>query len=360
MQLMIHESGGSSRWLLLLHQVPTAPSSARVRIWRRLRSLGAVPIRGAAYALPNGPEQHEDLEWVKAEVAALGGHSSVFAADTVDGLAGDDIVAAFRSARADDYRQLGRKAAALLTSLAGRPRRPPRARLGRLARQLTTEWRALEAITFFETQGQPEVRQMLTDIDRHMSGARPGASDAPAGERLTVAAFTDKVWVTRPRPGIDRMASAWLIRRYVDPTAHFEFTVHSAREAQIPFDTFGVEFGHHGDRCTFETLAARFGLTDPVVAWIGRIVHDLDLKDGRFGLAEAPGIGRLVEGLRQTHADDHELLAHGIALIESLAASFCDEPLPAAPRPERSSTRRSARAATPPTTRRRTKPRRAT
>ena len=142
-----------------------------------------------------------------------------------------------------------------------------------------------------------------------------------AGATLAVKDFKKKVWVTRPRPGVDRMASAWLIRRSIDPNASFVFRT-KPRGSEIPFDMYTGDFGHHGERCTFETLAARFSLRDPAVAAIGQIVHDLDMKEARYNRPEAPAVGRLVDGLRQMHKDDGVLLEHGIAMFEALARSF--------------------------------------
>lgn len=138
---------------------------------------------------------------------------------------------------------------------------------------------------------------------------------------LAVKNYKNKVWVTRPRPGVDRMASAWLIRRSVDAKAAFAFRA-KPRGSEIPFDMYTGDFGHHTDLCTFETIAARFTVRDPAVTEIGQIVHDLDLKEARYNRPEAPAVGRLVEGLRQMYTDDPALLEHGIEMFEALARSF--------------------------------------
>ncbi len=143
--------------------------------------------------------------------------------------------------------------------------------------------------------------------------------------------FKDRVWLTRPRPGIDRLATAWLIRRFIDPRARFRFAEKPEEGgATVPFDMFGVEFSHEGELCTFENLARRLAISSPAVVRVGQMVHDLDLKDGRYGAEEAPAIGRLVEGLRQVYADDHELLEHGIPMFEALYRSFGEQPKSAA------------------------------
>lgn len=148
---------------------------------------------------------------------------------------------------------------------------------------------------------------------------------------LKAEKFHSRRWVTRPRPGVDRMASAWLIRRFIDAEARFGFVDRPADAPQaIPFDMFGVEFSHQGNRCTFETLAERFGVEKPGVEWLGRIVHDLDLKDGKYAVPEAASVGRLIDGLQQLHRDDSELLEQGMTMFEALYRSYPERPSPAA------------------------------
>jgi hypothetical protein len=159
---------------------------------------------------------------------------------------------------------------------------------------------------------------------------RDDRSDAmPAAARLSAGSHRGRTWVTRPRPGVDRMSSAWLIRRFIDPKARFVFRTARPddRSKEVPFDMFGVEFGHDGDRCTFEVLGRRFALDDPAVRRIGEIVHDVDLKDTRYGHPEAAVVRDLVEGLRRAHADDHDLLEHGMAMFGGLYESFSATPL---------------------------------
>ena len=139
---------------------------------------------------------------------------------------------------------------------------------------------------------------------------------------MSAANYRDKVWVTRPQPGIDRMSSAWLIRRFVDANARFVFGPPTAAPTAIPFDTFEAEFGHHGSHCTFETFCDRFDISDPAVRHIGRIVHDLDLKETKYNETETATIGRLVEGLRRAHSDDGALLQSGIDMFEALYQSL--------------------------------------
>jgi hypothetical protein len=294
----------------------------RVRVWRRLQSVGSVPVRGSAYVLPNRDAQREDLEWIKTEIESRGGQATLLAARTLEPAADEALIAAFREAREGELTALAKRVPKLLVALASRPGRgPSSARPEREVRDIEREWRELEARTFFATPKLEEVRDMLDEIGRRRI-ARAEQRSSPPEPLLDKAEFTGRTWVTRPRPGIDRMSSAWLIRRFIDPKARFRFRDGPARSKEVPFDTFGAEFGHRENTCTFEVLAARFAIRAREVAWLGRIVHDLDFKDDRFGLPEAAGVGRMVEGLRRRYADDHELLEQGMTMIDALARSF--------------------------------------
>lgn len=147
---------------------------------------------------------------------------------------------------------------------------------------------------------------------------------AAATTHLDRARYHGRTWITRPRPGVDRMSSGWLIRRFIDPKAHFVFG--DARDSKaIPFDTFEAEFGHHGKHCTFETLCQRFGIRDAALQRVGRIVHDLDLKEDTYREPEAPTVGQLVEGLRRAHGNDDALMRAGMEMFEALYRSMTRE-----------------------------------
>jgi len=312
-----------SAWLLLVHQLPPRPTNARVKTWRRLQALGAVALRNSVYVLPNTEACREDLEWMKSEIQGLRGEATVFAADSIDAFSNDEVIAAFRAAREPDYAALVRDAGAM-TGAAGkrsaRARRPPD--LARRARQLRDRLNALDAIAYFPPANRDEAAAAVAHAER----LAEGRESPPAGDRLDVSRYLKRTWVTRPRPGIDRMASAWLIRRFIDPRARFAFSeTPPAGNTAIAFDMYGVEFSHSDRGCTFETLAARFGIAAPAVERIAQIVHDLDLKESRYGAPEAPAFARLVDGFRAMYGDDAELLDHGMTVFEALYQSFSAE-----------------------------------
>ena len=346
------------RWLLFVHQLPPKASNLRVRTWRRLQQLGAIPIKQAVYALPDTPNTREDFEWLKAEVKASGGDASVFAADHVDAWSDDALVEEFRRAGQEAYGALARDVEKVLkrASAARRPRgtRAPATR--RLLDVFRERLTAIGGVDFFGSAGRDRVTSLLKQVEDHTSGRRETSTVKP--ETSTPPdSYHGRLWVTRPRPGVDRRASAWLIRRFIDGQAQFGFAVeqNAVPADAIPFDMFGVEFSHQGEGCTFETLCTVFQIDGPAVARLAAIVHDLDLKDGKFGAPEATTVGAIIEGLQLAHADDEALLAQGMTLFDSLYRSFEQSARSAGPRALAKS-RKSAASKRAPSRRRRRAP----
>ena len=337
------------RWLLFVHQLPASPSNLRVRTWRRLQQLGALPVKQAVYVLPDSPSAREDFEWLKTEVKDSGGDATVFAADNVDTWSDDALVEEFRRARQDAYLALAREIEDVVArlSVSRRKRGTRKPAVGRLVAGFRERLSALVHIDFFGSAGRDRVITLLSRLDER---TRVGAKGSPTTEGEGPAdrtAYAGRLWVTRPRPGVDRMSSAWLIRRFIDPAARFGFA--SDRESlpasnAVPFDMFGVAFSHQGEGCTFETLCAVFGIADPAVSRLAEIVHDLDLKDGRFGAADAATVAALIAGLQLATADDDLLLERGITLFESLYLAFGQAAGPARPRRVATPPARGARA----------------
>ena len=274
------------------------------------------------YVLPNTDQCREDFEWMRSEIVALGGEATVFAADAQNREGDEDIVATFQRTRESDYGALKRDADRLATR-AGRKRSasaPGRDGWRRAVRSLRERFAEIERIDFFHATARLEAAEALARLEQPGSrgASKPARLDAP---RLSTGDFHHRRWVTRPRPGVDRMASAWLIRRFIDAKATFAFVEHPA-DTDVPFDMYVGDFSHHGTLCTFETLAQRFNLTDAAVTRIGQIVHDLDMKETRYASPEVPAVGRMVDGLRELHRDDATLLEHGIGMFDALARSF--------------------------------------
>lgn len=328
-------SSAAHRWLLLVHQLPAKPSNLRVRTWRRLQHLGTIAVKQAVYALPDSPSAREDFEWLKTEIETGGGEASVFAADTVNTWSHDELVQEFRRARENDYAALSND---LERTLKGaRSVRAPR-RSRRAAARITDTFRqrlaAIETIDFFGSAGRDRVVTLVAELQQALSREVPAERGAESSDSSRRGAFRRRVWVTRPRPGIDRMGSAWLIKRFIDPDARFAFVEQppTAGDA-VPFDMFGVEFTHHGEWCTFEMLAHTFAISDSAVERLAAIVHDLDLKDAKFGAPEVTTVGAIIDGLQALHSDDDVLLDNGMTMFEALYRAFDRAARRAGPRP---------------------------
>jgi len=299
-------------WLLLLLSLPPRPSSLRVRAWRRLRALGAVPLRSGAYLLPDSPDRYEQFQWLTQEIQRDGGEATLLRVDRIENMPQADVVRLFQEARNGDYAALAERYRRLL-----RGRRP---RLAEELARLARERDRLGEIDFFEAPGRLEVERAREAVEARAASGR--VRPAGAAPPLDLAALRGRRWVTRPRPHVDRIASAWLIKRFVDPAAEFVFAApDQVPPDAIPFDMAGVEFGHHGEDCTFETLLRRTGLRDRKLAILAEIVHEVDIKDGTFAREEARGIDLVLRGLLSAIKDDHEALAQGLTLFDGLYAT---------------------------------------
>jgi hypothetical protein len=312
------------RWMLLIHQIPPTPAYLRVKIGRHLARIGAVAIKNSVYALPRNDETQEDFQWVLREVVKGGGDASILEARFVEGLSDELVIGLFQSAREADYRELAAQARETAASV---PRRgaPPLNRRAEVAgqiarlRQRLTE---LAAIDFFGAPGREVAEGLVSGLEARM---KPSMDEtrAPARPPLDRSQYQGRTWVTRSGIKVDRMASGWLIRKFIDPRATFKFVPAKGYEPaadELRFDMFEAEFTHEGDLCTFEVLLERFGLADPGLRAIAEIVHDIDLKDAKYGREEAAGIGQLVAGIAAAHASDEERLARGSAMFDDLHA----------------------------------------
>lgn len=315
------------RWLLLIHQLPAKPAYQRVKIWRRLQALGAVAVKNAVYALPAGEQAQEDFEWLLKEVAEGGGEGLICEARLISGLSDEEVRAMFNKARDADYDALAREARGLGELLAGDTSRAARVEARARLTRLKAEAARIVAVDFFGANGRETLDGLLATLDALLqeNGPMTVLQEGMSIDREGGGAPTGRVWVTRAGVHVDRIASAWLIRRFIDPKARFKFVPakgYAPEAGELRFDMFEAEFTHEGDRCTFEVLLARARLADPALAPIGEIVHDIDLKDGKFGRAEASGIAHLIEGLSAAKQDDQARIERGAAMLDDLYEYF--------------------------------------
>ena len=310
------------RWLLLIHQLPPKPNYFRVKIWRRLQRLGAVAIKNSVYVLPKNDQTQEDFQWALREIIEGGGEASLCEARFVDGLSDDQVEALFQAARGAEYDQIAEEARRLAEiplpegQIEDSRRTQSEIDLARLKRRLAE----IVAIDFFGAPGREAAEGLVSGIEARMRNKR-------SGKELGKAAATrqedlqGKTWVTRKGIHVDRMASAWFIRRFIDPDARFKFVPpkgYKPLSDELRYDMFEAEFTHVGDRCTLEVIIERTGVNDQGLIPIAEIVHDIDLKDSKFGRQETIGIERLIAGIAMSHRDDDGRLDRAAAVFDDL------------------------------------------
>jgi hypothetical protein len=319
-------------WILLVHQLPQKPTSLRVRAWRKLQRLGAVAIKNSVYVLPFNEKTHEDFQWLKQEIGAAGGEATVFRAGSVEGATDQEIIEAFRKERDEDYARITAELEAL-TGAVREQKRGGHLSAGRLGGheaeldRLHAELERVVATDFFNAKGRAATLAAYERSRTALHSSRPREAlnlkgRASKGGTLDRSQYQRRRWVTRPNLHIDRLASAWLIRQFIDKRPRFYFVAEGETvEGGVRFDMFGAEFTHHGEDCTFETMIKRFGLaTDPALRQMAEIVHDIDLKDGKFNRHEAAGLNSVVRGLAELLKDDRKLIRQTGAVFDGLYA----------------------------------------
>lgn len=311
-----------TRWLMLIHQIPPRPGYLRVKVGRRLQALGAVAVKNSVYVLPRSDETLEDFQWVRREIVAGGGDASVCETRFVEGLSDHSVEALFNAARDEDYAALARDARAIQTAAKGGSKRPgsQRDKAGPAIVRLRKRLREVIEIDFFAASGRNAVEQLVAAVEADL---RPARTDSEP-RAMEPADVRGRTWVTRSGVHVDRIASAWLIRRFIDPEARFRFVPghEPPQPDELRFDMFEAEFTHEGERCTFEVLLRRFALGEHALARIGELVHDIDLKDGRFNHLETVGLDHLIAGIAMRHQDDEGRLRDGAAAFDALYEYF--------------------------------------
>ncbi len=314
------------RWLLLIHQIPPKPNYFRVKIGRRLQRLGAAAIKNSVYVLPKSDQSQEDFEWVVREIVEGGGEASVCEARFVEGLSDAEVEGLFNSAREADYLELASEARRLRSQLSrGKKGDDYRDELESAVARLRKRLEEIERVDFFAATGREALEALLVDLEEKVKTSAAAESEKDDSHVGAIEKVQGRVWVTRKGIHVDRMASAWLIRRFIDQDARFKFVPgkgYRPDRGELRFDMFEAEFTHEGDRCTFEVLLQKFGLTDPALKQIAEIVHDIDLKDEKFGREDALGVDRLIAGIAMAHPEDEKRLAEGAAVFNSLYEYF--------------------------------------
>lgn len=292
-------------WLLLAFTLPAKRASKRVEIWRKLQRYGTVALGNSGYLLPSDASNEERFQWLATTIRRYGGEASVVRVESIDNLSPTLLKGRFSEARVKDYQELIRQIQGLTRHGA------ERSNTARLAR-LRGRFQEIVDIDFFESPLQARVRELLEQASSPRSSG--------AAIRINPKEYKNRVWVTRPRPGVDRCASAWLIRRFIDPKGRFAFAPEESVPAgAVPYDMFHERgFGHRGGDCTFETLEKDFRIRDRRVAVIGQMIHDADLLDDRYGRKEGYGVDEILKGWARQGLADEKLLERGMDLVEGL------------------------------------------
>jgi hypothetical protein len=320
----VAENLARRRWLLLIHQLPTEPAYVRVKVGRRLARVGAIPLKNSVYVLPRTDSMAEDFEWVRREIVEAGGDATVVEAHLVAGISDADIENRFREAKDAEYAELVREARGLQVEVLGRRKRAlsdeEREHLQTALTRLERRVQEVRTTDFFGASGCEVVTGVLLAL--RAKAEPPSAVLKPASVPTQPRART---WVTRSGIHVDRIASAWLIRRFIDPDATYKFVPakgYTPLDGELRFDMFEAEFSHEGDMCTFEVLCARFNLAEPGLRALAELVHDIDLKDSKYGRPEVAGLAAQIAGLALLHRDDEVRLARGAELFEELLTYF--------------------------------------
>jgi hypothetical protein len=297
-------------WLLLIFSLPSKKASARVGIWRKLQKYGTLALRNSGYVLPNTPASQERFEWLATAIRGFKGEASVLQVQTIDDLPSDILKERFREARKPDYIALMGEIQQL---------KPSTQSFSMQLVRLKRRFEEIAEIDFFDSPRRAKAEEALYKAEH------PAATKRLARKgRVSKAEYQKRAWITRPRPGIDRVSSAWFIKRFIDPKAIFLFgSDPQVHPESVPFDMYQAGgFGHEGEHCTFETLCARFGTADKKVRLIGQAIHDADLDDEKFGRTEGLTINQILKGWAKQGIPDDELLRRGMDLIEGLYHSI--------------------------------------
>ena len=296
-------------WLLLLYGLPTKHNAERVSLWRKLKKFGALQLKTSAYVLPDQPAHFERFQWLAKQVRDDGGDATLIRVTEIEGLSNQQIAQKFNEARERDYAGLSRAARAFIKKKNSKRQDSANDELEKFQQRFNE----IREIDYFDCPAAHNAQILL----KRATGSHPTSSQG--GLRLDARKFAGKTWLTRPRPEIDRVGSAWLIRTFIDPQARFVFAANpAAHPTAVPYDMLDVEFTHHGEDCTYETLLRRFRIRDRAARQIGEMIHDADLEDGKFQRAECLGLDRLFKGWAKLGFSDAEILAKGFDCFEAL------------------------------------------
>ncbi len=322
-----------ANWLLFFYTVPAKPTGSRTKIWRRLTKIGAVKLKSAVYLLPDTEEHTETLTWLVAEISSLGGEGAFAKSRTIEPFSEIELIDLFNRQCDQRFSHLSEKLDRLERKISGYTGKIGPKRLADQLNKLEREFSNLKKTDFFASKVgielEKRIKQVKDAID-HLTVADkkqiPAADSRQSIPLLKKDNYQRKIWVTRKNPFVDRMACGWLIKSFIDSEAGFAFiddnyplpvTAH-----QITYDITRGDFTHVNDLCTFEVMLIAFGLQNPELTRMARIVHAIDLHDESRSYPEAEGLERILTGIQKTATDSNRALAQGMDVFAALYASF--------------------------------------
>lgn len=309
-------------WMVFSYSLPSKSSSSpRVSLWRRLRRLGAISLKGGIHVLPAHDECIEYFQWLAQEVQQAKGDALVMRVEQFEGLADQEIIEMFRNARSEEYQEIETQAIALLNSLDASSSPQARSSMLETLEKLRKQHTEIARVDYFDC---PDGSRVMTQLNQIAQALSPKPSVAIEVSPSAIDEYRDKKWVTRPRPYVDRLACIWLIRRFINPNAEIRYS-HTFTSDEVAFEMKDAAFGHCGNLCTFEVMAKAFGLNDAGLQVVGEIVHEIDLRDGVYARPETVGVDALLRGWLLVNLSDAELETCGIRLFEGLYAAFSKE-----------------------------------
>ncbi len=309
-------------WLLLIHQIPSKPTYFRAKIWRRLQQVGAVAIKPAVYVMPDSERTHEDLSWVAKEIVESGGEAVLLNAAFLEGLTDEQVIGLFQNARRADYEKTLKEANGVMDSYHGQEESEVllsecKAALGKLKKSFAT----ISSIDFFPVAEQSQLEAFLADMETILRHSTVDDPVPVAG----VDKLSGNTWVTKRNVYVDRMASAWFIKRFVDSDARFKFiesTRYQPLDDELRFDMLEAEYTHQGDLCTFEVMVQTFAGDNVALRQLAKVIHDIDLKDDAYGLAETSGIHALFDAIVGSVSDDLQRIEQAGGILDGMLVFF--------------------------------------
>jgi hypothetical protein len=305
-------------WIVLSYSLPSEAKTPRVTIWRRLRRLGAIAPSGGVYILPALDECIEAFQWLSQEVRQAGGDALVMHVPQFEPLNDNQLVNLFNEAREAEYSAIESQASDLAAQVSDGGAAADSSGWQGALNKLHKQHAEVAKVDFFQSPAGIALSSQLAQLGRQIT---PEEFTETPIVRADPAQYQNRTWVTRPRPFVDRLACAWLIRRYIDGGAVIHYAA-AVEPEQVGFDMDQAQFSHVGNLCTFEVMVLAFALEDPALHLMAQIVHEIDLQDGRYQRPETIGVEAVIRGLVSTDRSDSEIEVQGLGLFDGLYAAL--------------------------------------